>query len=121
MDDQNNLLESLRKGKLKSEQISELKNLFQAALADGYISRNELAQIQFFYYDSELSENEFSALKGGVFRELVETAIADHIITEDEKNSILRIAKQLGISHEHREWASDLIQKYSEKSEGSSN
>lgn len=113
MENQNNILESIQKGKLKSDQISEIKNLFQAALADGRISSREMAQIQFFYYDSELTETEFSTLKSGIFREVVQMAIADSIITEQEKNSILVIAKQLGVSNECRDWANEMIEKYS--------
>lgn len=115
MDDEKNLFESLQKGKLKSEQISELKNLFQAALADGYLSRKEIAQIQFYYYESELSEKEFSAVKVSAFQEVVKAAISDHVVTEDENRSIQRIAKQLGISQDAKEWADGLIQKYSLK------
>lgn len=69
-------------GDLKDKQVEELKKLFQLALEDGRISTKELTRIQFFYYDSHLSEKDFSALKDGVFQEVVQTAIADHIITE---------------------------------------
>ena len=100
-------------GDLKDEQMEELRRLFQAALEDGRISTKELAQIQFFYYDSHLSEKDFSTLKDGVFQKVVQAAIADHIITPKEEATILRIAKQLNISAESREWAHRQIELYS--------
>lgn len=100
-------------GKLKDEQIEELRKLFQAALENGRISTKELTQIQFFYYDSQLSEKDFSTLKDGVFQDVVQMAIADHTITEQEEASILRIAKQLNVSSEFREWAHRQIELYS--------
>lgn len=102
--------EEFNKGKLKTEQFDELKNLFQHALSDGRISTKELTQIQFFYYDSELSEEDFSLLKDDVFKNVVEAAIADHHVTEQEHKAILRIAKQLNISHESKEWAQEQLQ-----------
>jgi hypothetical protein len=101
------------RGELKDEQIEELKKLFQAALEDGRISTKELTQIQFFYYDSHLSEKDFSALKDGVFQEIVKEAIADHVVTKEEEAAILRIAKQLNISAESKEWAQRQIELYS--------
>lgn len=100
-------------GKLKDEQLEELKKLFRAALADGRISTREITQIQLFYYDSHLSEKDFSALKDDVFQDVVQMAIADHVVTEQEEKSILRIAKQLNISDQSREWAHRQIEMYS--------
>ena len=107
--------QDLDHGKLKDEQFEELRRLFQMALADGRISTRELTQIQFFYYDSQLSEKDFSALKDDVFQDVVQLAIADHIITAQEEAAILRIAKQLNISDESREWAHLQIQRYSDR------
>lgn len=109
--------EEFNTGKLKNDQFKELKELFQSALADGRISTKELAQIQFFYYDSELSEKDFSLLKDNIFRELVEMAIADHHVSQQEHQAILRVAKQLNISSELREWAQQRVQDYSLKEE----
>jgi uncharacterized membrane protein YebE (DUF533 family) len=100
-------------GNLKDAQIEELKGLFKAALADGRISTKELTQIQFYYYDSHLSEKDFSALKDDIFQDVVQAAIADHIVTPQEETSILRIAKQLNISAASREWAHQQIELYS--------
>ena len=114
MSDLNKLHESLEKGKLKFGQIEELKNLFQSAINDGGMSSRKLAQIQIFYYESELSEKDFTILKGDVFKEVVEAAIADHIITEQEEAKILRVAEHLGVSLEWKEWASQQIKRYSQ-------
>jgi hypothetical protein len=100
-------------GKLKDAQFEELKKLFQAALVDGRISTKEITQIQLFYYDSQLSEKDFSAIKDDIFQDVVEKAIADHTVTAGEEASIMRIAKQLNISAESREWAHRQIQLYS--------
>jgi uncharacterized membrane protein YebE (DUF533 family) len=115
----NQINESLEKGKLKSGQIEELKNLFQTALADGRLTTKEMAQIQFYYYESDLSEKEFSALKGGVFQEVVRAALADHIVTDEENDSIFRIAKQLSISKDWQDWARSEIQKHASSPENS--
>lgn len=109
--------EEFNRGKLKNKQFEELRQLFRSALADGRISTEELARIQFFYYDSELSDGDFSLLKDNVFVELVEAAIADHQVSEQEHKSILRIAKQLNISPDSREWARRRVQDYSQPGE----
>ena len=63
------MIHDLDHGKLKDAQFEELKKLFQAALADGRISTKEITQIQLFYYDSQLSEKDFSCRSSsGKFR-----------------------------------------------------
>lgn len=114
MSNLNKLHESMEKGKLKFGQIEELKKLFQSAINDGRMSSRKLAQIQIFYYESELSEKDFTILKGDVFKEVVEAAIADHMITEQEESKILRVAEHLGVSPEWKEWAHRQIQKYTQ-------
>lgn len=106
------LAEEIKKGKLKAGQIEALERLFEKALEDGRISTKEITQIQLFYYDSELSEKDFSSLKDGVFREVVKAAIADKHVTERERKAIMRITKQLNISDDSREWALSQIEKY---------
>ena len=85
------MTEEFNRGKLKSEQIAKLREVFKAALADGRISSKELTQIQFFYYDSEPSESGFSALKDNVFKELVNPAIANHHVSEQAR--IMRVSR----------------------------
>jgi uncharacterized tellurite resistance protein B-like protein len=100
----------LNQGRLKNGQVEEIRNLLQLALADGRISTREIAQVQFFYYDSDLSPDDFATLKTGVFQQVVQAAIADRQVTEQEQKAIIRIAKQLGISGEWKEWAREQIQ-----------
>ena len=101
--------EKLNHGTLKSEQIEEIRELFKIALADGRLSTKELARIQFFYYDSELSVEDFSLIKDNIFQEVVLLAMDDHHVSEQERKSIFRIAKQLGVSRDCLNWAQQQI------------
>jgi hypothetical protein len=47
----------------------------------------------------------------------VRAALADHIVTEEEIDSIFRIAKQLSISKDWQDWARSEIQTHSPSSE----
>ena len=105
--------ENYNQGKLQDSQLDELRDLFQNALADGRLSTKEVAQIQFFYYDSELSERDFATLKENVFRDVVHSAAADHQVTEQEQRAIRRLAKQLNISAETTQWAHEEISRFS--------
>jgi uncharacterized tellurite resistance protein B-like protein len=102
--------EKFNPGTLKNEQIEEIRELFQIALTDGRLSTKELARIQFFYYDSELSVEDFSVIKDNIFQQAVQAALDDHHITEQEQKSIFRIAKQLGVSPECMVWAHQQIE-----------
>ena len=96
-------------GTLKNEQIEELKELFKLALSDGRLSTKEVARIQFFYYDSELSVEDFSLIKDNIFQQVVQLALEDHHISEQERKSIFRIAKQLGVTRDCLNWAQQQI------------
>jgi hypothetical protein len=76
--------EKFNHGTLKSEQIEEIRELFRVALADGRLSTKELARIQFFYYDSELSVEDFSLIKDNIFQQVVQLALDDHYISRNE-------------------------------------
>ena len=102
--------EKINQGTLKNEQIEELRELFRVALADGRLSTKEVARIQFFYYDSELSVEDFSVIKDNIFQQVVQTALDDHHISEQEQKSIFRIAKQLGVSRDCLLWAQQHMQ-----------
>jgi hypothetical protein len=91
------------KGKLKKEQIEELKNLFQIAVADGEISDREIYRINEFYRESELSHEEFQKICEQFFLSSVEQAINDRRVTDKEFNDLMDMSHKLNIQQSDRE------------------
>jgi hypothetical protein len=84
-------------GKIKKEQIQRLRLTIKTAISDGVVSEQELAQIDTFYFDSGLNQEEFQQLKSEAFMDIVQNAIADRRVTEFESNVLERISKQFEI------------------------
>ena len=90
--------QSFGKGKLKKEQEGTLYRMLQDAVLDGNVSDSELKQINSLYYQSELSDEEFSELKEAFFWQVVETLISDRRISDIEKSAFKQISNKLTIS-----------------------
>lgn len=105
--------ESFGTGKLKKEQIDRLKESITTAVSDGKLTEQELGGINIFFADSELSIEDFQKLKSSAFVQVVQKAIADKRITDQEKESVFTIAQQLDVLPEWFEWARQQIQYYS--------
>jgi hypothetical protein len=110
------LFESLKSsfgaGKLKKEQIERLREAIYNALADGVIDDRELAYINGFHKDSELSQDDFQKLCNEIFRDVVAQFIADRRVTANEINVLNNIINRLGITPDVEAWAQEKIQFY---------
>lgn len=109
-----NLFEKLKQtfggGKLKKEQIQRLQQSIYTAVSDGEIDGREIAYINGFYEDSELTAEDFQKIKSEVFCHSVNLAINDRRVTEQEESALICIAKQLEISPQLQQWAKQQIQ-----------
>ncbi|MBA3632019.1 MAG: hypothetical protein H0W58_04280 [Acidobacteria bacterium] len=105
--------QSFGTGKLKKEQTDRLQESLSTAILDGKLADKELYYINSFFADSALSIEDFQKLKSGVFVQVVQKAIADKRVTDQEKESIFTIARQLDVLPECVEWARQQIQYYS--------
>jgi hypothetical protein len=97
-------------GRLKKEQIERLQQSIHTAIADGEITGQELAYINGFYQDSELTPENFHKIKSEAFINAVNWVIQDRRVTEQEESILIHIAKQLEISPELQQWAKRQIQ-----------
>ena len=107
------LRSTLSTGKLKKEQIERLRKSIWNALSDGQITDQELQTINSFYFDSELSQDDFNNLRTEVFVQVVHQAIADRRVVEGELNSINHLIDRLEISPDVKAWAQRQMQYYS--------
>lgn len=97
-----NLFEKLKTkfgaGKIKKEQIDRLRQIISVAVSDGIVTEQELGKIHSFYFESNLTDEDFQQIKSIAFMDVVEMSIADRRVTETESNALEAIAKQFEIN-----------------------
>ncbi len=100
------------KGKLRKEQLEQLNSTLWRIVADGKVTEEELAEINHFFYDSELSPEEIQKAQADVFMQLVYQAIQDRRVTDDEFRSLEHVADRFSLSPQLRGWMQQQIQYY---------
>jgi len=103
---------SLSTGKLKKEQIERLRESIWAAVSDGEITDREIEYIDSFYKESELSPEDFDKLRAEIFIQVVQQAIADRRVVENELKTINHLVDRLQISADVKSWAEKQMQYY---------
>lgn len=82
---------------LKAEQTEMLRQIFRSALHDGRLTEQEITHINDFFRESELSQEEFNAVRDQTVVEAIETAIADRMMSPTEVSSLRQIAQALSL------------------------
>lgn len=101
-----------QKRKLRKEQIESLNSTLWQVVADGRVTDEELAEINKYFYDSELSTEEIQMAQADVFSQLVYQAIADRRVTDDEFRSLDHVAIRFALSPEIRNALQQQIQHF---------
>jgi len=107
------LKSSFSTGKLKQEQIEQLRQTIWTAVADGQITDAELEQINGFYRASELSEEDFHEVRNEIFVHVLQQAIADRRVSSQELTVLNHLIERLAIPRDIEMWAHGQIQYYS--------
>ncbi len=85
------------KGKIKKEQIERLREIMTVAIDDGEVTDFELDNINTFFLQSELSVEDFQALKTEALMNVVNLAIADRRVTDFESDALKKIINQFDL------------------------
>jgi hypothetical protein len=85
------------KKRLRKEQLEALNATLWRVVADGQITEAELAEVDKFFYDSELSPEEIQKAEADVFSQLVYRAISDRRVSDAEFQSLDHIAVRLAL------------------------
>ena len=104
------LFDKFGKGKLRKEQLEQLNSTLWRVVADGNVTDDELAEINHFFYDSELSPEEIQKAKADVFTQLVYQAIQDRRVSEAEFRSLEHVADRFTLPPQLRGWMQQQIQ-----------
>jgi hypothetical protein len=105
--------EKLTTGSLKKEQLERLRESLWNAVADGEVTDTELEYINGFWRSSDLSQEDFDRLRNEVFCGVVQQAISDRRVSENELNVLNHLVERLSISPEVERHIERQVQYYS--------
>jgi hypothetical protein len=108
----NKIRQPFAKKRLRREQLEALSATLWRVVADGQITDAELAEIDRFFYDSELSVEEIQKAEADVFSQLVYQAISDRRVTDAEFQSLDHIAVRLALAPQVRNQLRQQIEYY---------
>jgi hypothetical protein len=98
------------KKKLRGEQLDQLNDTLWRIVADGKVTDDEVAEINSFFADSELSAEEIQKAIADIFSQIVYQAVADRRVSEQEFRSLEHIADRLSLPAQTRYWMQQQIQ-----------
>lgn len=84
--------------RLKKENLAAFEDLLMAVVADGVITDEEMAQVNRFFHDNNLTPEEYGKIRDTVFNQVIARYTSDRRITDAEQGSALHIGRRLGLS-----------------------
>lgn len=86
------------KGKLKQQHLESLERILGGIVSDGVVTDEELRSLSDFARECEISSEDFGKVRDLVFNRVLAAYSSDRRFTDPEKNSLMHIAQQLGVS-----------------------